>query len=376
MVHFPLIRDANGRLKSKPNLVFGLSFLLDALYFGLNAYDILRSKYLGVASHQNVPVLSITIFFTMRGIASYIKRHDTMNFLNELDRIFPKDLETQRLYKVEQAHKEFVKRYNAVRNIVLISLNGFIWTPVLVYMVTCAGRDKSIIMDHQVLGGWLPWNLRQSHMAYPLVVLIDVVCTLSGSAFFTGFDTFFSSMQQQLVMHFDCLCRNIELLDGSYSENSNDAAELYKHIGELIRNHQHLNSLCDQFNDIFKAAIFTTHLVVATTICCHLYLITETQDVLLIIKYILPTLVLVGFTFEICMRSTQLHEASLRVNSTIYEQNWYQGTKKYRKLMLIWLRYAEIPKEINAYGLIEVNMMHFTDMMQLAYRLFTFLKSN
>lgn len=73
------------------------------------------------------------------------------------------------------------------------------------------------------------------------------------------------------------------------------------------------------------------------------------------------------------------------------------GSKKIRKLLTIWMSYTLVNKTLNAYGLVDFNMMHFSDvsecfymcnllsislvfsfifqMMQLVYKLFTFLKS-
>ncbi|XP_030559157.1 odorant receptor 88a [Drosophila novamexicana] len=374
-LHFQFVRNADGRLFNKSEMVFRVSFLLDVWFFGINLFDILRSIHLGETSHQNLPVLSISIYFTIRGIIMFIKRHDIVDFLNVLDREFPKDLVSQRVLNVSQVFDRYHRRHGYVGLYANYALPGFCFTPVVTYILTYEDRNAPILLDYQLLGGWLPYDLRQNHLVYPLVWLYDVYCMLVGVTFFTSFYTLFNTMQAQVIMHLDCFCRQLEALNAADTHHAMDERQFYEHICGLIRRHQQLNLICDKFNDIFKLAILITDLVGATSICFHLYLITETQDPLMIVKYILPTLALVVFTFEICLRGTQIEEASSRLNEALYNQNWYMGSKMYRKLILIWIKYAQCTRKLTAYGLVEVNMKHFSDIMQLAYRLFTFLKS-
>jgi len=56
-------------------------------------------------------------------------------------------------------------------------------------------------------------------------------------------------------------------------------------------------------------AFLVSNFVGAGSLCFYLFMLSETSDVLIIAQYILPTLVLVGFTFEICLRGTQLEKA-------------------------------------------------------------------
>ncbi|XP_017844820.1 odorant receptor 88a-like [Drosophila busckii] len=269
------------------------------------------------------------------------------------------------MYKVDQAYANFLKRYSYVKAFTILALTGFACAPVVMYILTYEDRHAPILLDHQILGGWLPFDLRQNHYVYPLVWAYDVISTVTGAAFFSSFDTIFNAVQAQLIMHYDCLCRNIKDINVAYSVTSNDEQQFYVELGYLIERHQHLNALVNHFNTIVRGAIFSTHLVGATSICFHLYLITESQDLLMIGKYVIPTLVLVVFTFEICLRGAQLEEA-----------NWYMGSRKYRRLILMWLKYAQLTKNVNAYGMVKVNMVHFSEIMKLAYRLFAFLKSN
>jgi len=251
-----------------------------------------------------LPVLTIGSFFGVRGVVMYVKRHDIFKFLNVLDREFPHDLPTQKVLQVHQVYAEALRRHKYVEILINISVYGFCLMPAIVYVFT---RDPNgpITVQQRLLGGWLPFGLSESHRAYPLAWFYDVVVSISGVAFFSTFDTLFYTMHGQIIMHLDLLCLQLKSLNWSSEEDT----QLYEQLCSLIHRHQYLNSLCDQFNDIFNAGIMITDLMAGTTICFHLYLLTETDDHFLMFRYFNPIVGLILFTFEICHRGAQLEEA-------------------------------------------------------------------
>ncbi|XP_017957677.2 odorant receptor 88a [Drosophila navojoa] len=375
LLHFKFYRNDAGRIVNRSELVFFTGFSLDIWFFGVNLFDIFWSMRRGVPSSQNLPVLSISVYYAIRGILLYTKRHEIIDFINVMDREFPRDLPTQQHLQVAEIFEQHKKRKGYVGLFAYVALGGFSIAPIIFYILAYEDRNAPILLDQQLLGGWLPYNIRQIHLLYPFVWIYDVYAMLVGVTYFTTFDTLFIAFQTLLRMHLNGLRRQIEQLNADDSENPVDEQRFFAYISSLIRRHQEINVLCDKFNDLFKLAIFLSDLVGATSICFHLYLMSEASDKLMIAKFLGPTMALVAFTFECCLRGSQLEEASAGLNEALYNHSWYHGSKKYRKVMLIWIKYSQCTRKLTAYGLVEVNMMHFTDIMQLAYRLFTFLKS-
>ncbi|KAH8417947.1 hypothetical protein KR222_009028 [Zaprionus bogoriensis] len=372
--HFQFGRDAKGRLINTSWLAFHLCTPVHILYLCLNCTDIVKSLYLGVPNSQNMPMLSIASYFTVRGVMLFMKRNDIMEFLVILDQEFPRDAAAQQRLHVPQVYEKHQRRNRYANYALNGSIVAFSVTPCLVYIVMYEDSNAIITENQQLLGGYLPFGLRQKHMAYPLVYLFDLICTASGCALFSSVDTLFFAMQGQLIMHLDYLNRRIRVIDfGDVSLPGE--RQLYAHLCQLIRRQQQLNSMFDQFNDIFKAMFMITDFMAATCICFHLYLITETSNSFLIVRYSMPCVALTVFTFENCLRGMQLEEASARLSDALYDQNWYMGSRKIRKLITIWVSYTLVAKTLNAYGLLDINMMHFANIMQIAYKLFTFLKS-
>lgn len=308
-LHFKFYRNDEGRIVNRSVLVFFTGFSLDFWFFAVNCFDIIRSRYLGEISNQNLPVLSISVYYTIRGIMLYMKRHDIVDFINVMDREFPKDLATQKVLQVPDIYERHAKRQRYVGYFAYCALGGFCMAPIIFYIHDYDGRSAPIQLDHQLLGGWLPFNLRQNHNVYPLVWLYDVYAMLVGVTYFTTFDTLFSALQTQLIMYLGGLRRQIEQLDCAESVNPINERQFYERINGMIRRQQEINLLCEKFIDIFKLSIFISDLVGATSICFHLYLMSEADDMLTVGKYLCPTMALVIFTFECCLRGTQLEEA-------------------------------------------------------------------
>ncbi|KAH8311520.1 hypothetical protein KR044_006689, partial [Drosophila immigrans] len=357
--HFQIGRDEFGRLCNKTRMVFYGTAVLHFCFFVGIFVEVIRGVLLGLPANPNLPALFIGLFFTTRGILMFIKHDDVIKFLNVLDQEFPHDLSGQKAVCAPQYYERSKLRHKYVENIIQFCMLGFVTVPPMVYALT---RDVSgpIREEQQLLGGWLPFGIRENHNLYVLAWLFDVMCSFSGTAYFCTFDAIFNTMILQIYMHLDDLARQLECLDLMAVSHE----QLYNQLCRLIRRHQYLNSICDQFNGIFNLSIMLTDLIAAAAICFHLYLVTETQDLMMKLRYMVVAMALVAFTFEICLRGTHLEEASSQLNAILYNQNWFMCDKKTRKLILMWIKYTQCTKTLNAYGLMELNMVHFTDVME------------
>lgn len=318
--HFQFARDENDRLINISWKIIFLVLPVHFLFFSLNGFDVIRSLYLGVPSSQNLPVLTIATFFSVRGMMLFVKRTDIMHFLITLDEEFPKDLAAQRRFQVPQMLEKHLLRNKYANRMMSVGMCGFCLTPLVVYILTYEGNDAYITEDQQLLGGYMPFGIRQIHLAYPLVYFFDVFCSISGSSLYASVDTLYFAMQGQLIMHLEYLKRQICEID--MSDTMTDERELNAHLCQLIRRHQQLNYLFDKYNDIFKAMLMVTDFIAATTICFHLYLITETSDPFQIIKYALPSGILVLSCFETCLRGTHLADA---VSRDLDDNSYYRA---------------------------------------------------
>ncbi|KAH8358884.1 hypothetical protein KR093_003187 [Drosophila rubida] len=368
--HFQITRDELGRLYNTNEIIFYKTAVVHICFFAGMFIELGRGIFLGIPSNPNLPALFIGSFFSVRGVMLYIKHDDIMQFLNVLDREFPHDTNAQKAIHAPAFYERSQLRHKYVQILVQFAIAGFCLAPPIVYALT-RDIDGPIREEQQLLGGWLPFGIRDNHNLYVVAWFYDIVCSISGTAFFCTFDAIFNTMILQIIMHLDDLARRLQCLDLT----AEDDAQIYNQFCRLIRRHQYLNSLCDTLNSIFNTAIMLTDLLAAGAMCFHLYLVTETKDFIMMSRYMIVGAALVGFTYEICLRGTQLEEASSQLNVVLYNQSWFVCDRKTRKLILMWLKYTQNTKKLNAFGLMELNMVHFTDIMNMAYRLFAFLKS-
>jgi len=304
MQHFHIERDEYGRLVDKARIVFYMNFALHICFLSGMVIALVQNFNQGLSNDAILPVFTIGAFFEARGITMFIKRHDVVKFLNILDKEFPHDWSAQKAHHVPQAYERTLKRHKYVEIVINGALLGFCLLPAVVYIFT---RDPNgpITVEQQLLGGYLPFDLRESHKAYPLALFYDILCAVSGTSYFMTFDTIFYTTHGQIIMHLDNLSKRMEMLNWT----SEDDTQLYDQLCTLIRRHQHLNLLCDQFNNLFNAGVMITDFMAATTICFHLFLLSETEDLFFMLRYLIPTVTLTAFTFELCLRGSQLEDA-------------------------------------------------------------------
>ncbi|XP_030374342.1 odorant receptor 88a-like [Scaptodrosophila lebanonensis] len=162
----------------------------------------------------------------------------------------------------------------------------------------------------------------------------------------------------------------------SMTETFEAQQQFFKHITSLLRRQQRIHQLNAKFNAISKNCFLVGDFIAAGSLCFLLFAITETKDVMLIVQYVLPTMGLILFTLDQCYHGAQLEEASKNLETVVYNHNWYEGSKKYRKLIILSLGYSQQTIKLNAYGMMDVNMVHFTHIMRTAYNLLAFLKSH
>ncbi|XP_017001256.2 odorant receptor 88a [Drosophila takahashii] len=374
MVHFQWQRiPEDNSMVNASMWPFWLSAILSIVFYACNGWDIIGHLWLGRPLNQNPPVLSITIYFSIRGLMLYLKRKEIVDFVNDLDRECPRDLAVQLDMQMDQTYRNFWKRYRFIQIYSHVGGPLFCLMPVALFLLTHEGKGTPVALHEQLLGGWLPFGVRTDPKWYFMVWIFDITCTTCGVSFFVTFDNLFNVMQGHLIMHLNHLARQFSALDPRQSLTNE--AQFFSELRLLVQRQQLLNCLCGRYNEIFKVAFLVSNFVGAGSLCFYLFMLSETSDVLIITQYIIPTMVLVVFTFEICLRGTQLEEASEGLESSLRCQEWYLGSQRYRKFYLLWTQYSQRTQKLGAFGLIEVNMVHFTEIMQLAYRLFTFLKS-
>jgi len=243
MVHFQWLRNPEDNSMVNASMwPFWLSAILNIMFFFFNGWDIIGHLWLGRPTNQNPPVLSITIYFSIRGLMLFLKRNEIVEFVNDLDRECPRDLASQLDMQMDRTYSYFWKRYRIVQIYAHVGGLAFCLMPMALFLLTHEGKGSPVAQHEQLLGGWLPLGLRKDPKYYFLVWIFDFSCTTCGVSFFITFDNLFNVMQGHLLMHLNHLARQFSALDPRQSLTNEE--QFFSDLRLLVQRQQLLNDLC------------------------------------------------------------------------------------------------------------------------------------
>lgn len=247
-VHFKWRRNpVDNRLENTSMLAFHMSAFWNVIFFSLNGWNVLEHLLFGHPNTQNPPIVSITIYFSIRGLMLYLKRKDIIDFVNDLDREWPQNIASQLEKNMDQTYLSFCQRYRFVQIFSMVGFPIFCTLPVGVFVLTHEGIDVPVSLNEQLLGGWLPFGIRLNPKFYFLVWTFDVICTLCGVSFFLSFDNLFNVMQNHLIMHLNDLSKRIDAFDPVDSVTNEKMC--FAKLSALVQRQQLLNELCRRLSN-------------------------------------------------------------------------------------------------------------------------------
>uniref|UniRef100_A0A1A9WBC2 Odorant receptor n=1 Tax=Glossina brevipalpis TaxID=37001 RepID=A0A1A9WBC2_9MUSC len=149
----------------------------------------------------------------------------------------------------------------------------------------------------------------------------------------------------------------------------------WRRLKEIIAYRQQVYLLAKKLNEAFNLSIFLTDIGSAGSICFSLYLVANSDTIITTLNFSFSSFILIAFTFDYCRQGSRLAEASGRLQTVLYNQQWYEASPQYRRLMLNLLQYAHKPFILNGFNLFNLDMTHFQSVMGIAYRLFAFFQT-
>ncbi|XP_065368959.1 odorant receptor 88a [Calliphora vicina] len=321
-------------------------------------------------------VFSIEFLCLVRGVSVLAKYNRILDLTNCLDKIFPRNLELQRRMNIMKLVRYLAIRHRILHVYAIVGLTAFIGLPLLKYLVFYDRSSGLPLLDeyHQH-ASWFPYQLKQSNRAYPYMYVYETFITIFGINCLFTWDHIYTVTVAQFVMHFDYINDQLEELDAKKTLEDSSSKQFYSSLRDIVIYHQHIYELGDKLRKTFNLSLFLTDIVSAASICFHIYLMANSDDILAIILFIFPCFVQVAFTFDNCYQGTRVAEASARMQMALFEQNWYDGSLKYRKFFPMLVLFANNSFTLSGFNLFSIDMVHFRGIMMIAYRLFTFLQT-
>ncbi|XP_055852009.1 odorant receptor 88a-like [Episyrphus balteatus] len=206
-----------------------------------------------------------------------------------------------------------------------------------------------------------------SFISYAVIYCSEVATVYGGAYIYFKDDVIIATSIAQLCMHYLYLGETLSKLDARQEEESN------KKLGKLIRFQYRLDSICNDINEIYSYGNFFAFTCVRIYACLFLFALINSNDLVKTPTFALQLFLLFLSVYFRCSLGMNLFEASSKLLFSIYDQNWYEGTPKYRKTILIMMIKANRPMQLQASKLKTVSMEYFKEIIVSTYEIFMFL---
>ncbi|XP_061387418.1 odorant receptor 88a-like, partial [Musca vetustissima] len=233
-----------------------------------------------------------------------------------------------------------------------------------------------LLDEYHQHASWFPFHLKENPDTYPYMYVSETLVTLFGINCLFTWDHIYTVTVAQFIMHFEYVNTELARLNAKDTmEGWRKSKDFYKDLVEIIKYHQHILRLGDKLRSTFNLPLFLTDLISGASICFHIYLIANTDDIIAITLFIFPCFVQVAFAFDNCYQGSRIESVTTNMSQVLFEQNWYDATIEYRKFLIHFLLFASRPFTLSGYNLFSIDMVHFRVTMMIAYRMFTFLQA-
>lgn len=186
-------------------------------------------------------VCSIEFLCLIRGISLVCKHNSMLELTNELDRVFPRNLQLQKRMNCDKFAKYLIIRYRVLYLYSLVGLAAFIGIPLAKYLLFYDSNSGLPLRDeyHQH-ASWFPYHLKENPKAYPYIYIIETVITIFGINCMITWDHIYTVSVAQCIMHFEFVNTELGRLDANDSLKPLNIKEFYKKFKEIIMYHQHV----------------------------------------------------------------------------------------------------------------------------------------
>ncbi|XP_055919517.1 putative odorant receptor 92a, partial [Eupeodes corollae] len=178
----------------------------------------------------------------------------------------------------------------------------------------------------------------------------------------------FSSLLQ-LCVHFDIINKNILLIEATKGE---EAIILLK---KQVVYHQEMLSLAEKLNSVFTPSVLFSLLSSSLIICFTGFQLLGEITLFIVVKAIFLLAYELKQVAITCFLGDKLIEISLKISDAIYEHNWYKGTPKYRRLVLMVLMRSQHSVALHIAGISDISLQTFRQVMSISYQIFTVLRT-
>ncbi|XP_055844558.1 odorant receptor 67c-like [Episyrphus balteatus] len=324
-------------------VLFRLGFLNElfimlglCLYFG--SFELGLHEKIYMLLYLNYYIVSVA-----KVISLIYHRETILQAFNEFRETHPAET-LEKAYNLQT----YTKKYKIIENVLVI----FFWNLIFVFCVQPILLSFiDLVKDGKFTFNltWMVWyGIEIPKENIPIYLLISLI---------------------QLTMRFDVIRKNIMLIE---PDNTNEGArKLIKEIGA----HQRFISLAKKLNTVFIPSVLLSLFSSSLILCFTGFQLLGEITFLIVIQAIFLLAYELKQVFIMCYLGDKMIEISLKISDAIYEHKWYNGTSKYKRLVLIVLMRSQHMVGLHVVGISEISLQTFKTVMSASYQIFTVLRS-
>ncbi|KAM8708606.1 hypothetical protein ACLKA7_015558 [Drosophila subpalustris] len=323
------------------------------------------STYIAYVS-ENCGVLGLTFvgasYFWM--LLHY--RNDIESILDKLQQLYSQQ---SQLYRIEHFYEKSTRLMKYATIFFLFACAYYNTLPVFYLIYDLHVESQSVRYKTQS-NTWYPWHLldtQNSTLSFVASYLCQALSSLTGVASIMASQFLLCFFTTQMQLHFDALVNRFNNLDARQPK-ANEQLEA------MIAYHCHLLHIANDINRIFNFMFLSTFATSTVAICLMGFAMVMI-DLAAAFKYSMGLLLFLIFTILICYNGTQFTTFSEKLMPAAFYNNWYEGDRNYRRMILFVIMRSSESRVLRTYKFTPVSMATYMAMLKFSYQLFTFFRA-
>ncbi|XP_034108921.1 putative odorant receptor 69a [Drosophila albomicans] len=294
-------------------------------------------------------------------------RREIEAVLGELQELYPP--RRQRIYRIKHYYEQSTRLMKHSTTFFLFAYAYYNSLPIveLCYELLAASQQVKYKAQSDT---WYPWHLflaERSALSFAASYLCQAISSLSGVAVIMSGQYLMCFFTTQMRMHFDALANGLSTLDARHSEAN-------EQLKEMIVYHCRLLHIEQQINRIFNF-MFLSNFSTSTIAICLMAFAMVMINLAAAFKYSVGLMSFLVFCVFICYNGTQFTLASDKLLPAAFYNNWYDGDRNYRRMLLFFIMRSCESRVLRTYKFTPVSMATYMAMLKFSYQLFTFFRA-
>ncbi|KAH8386212.1 hypothetical protein KR200_004250 [Drosophila serrata] len=301
--------------------------------------------------------------------SAFVKYRKRLRSLNDqLKDLYPVDAKQQEDYEVNRYYLSRTTRF-------VLSFYYFVMALMMVTPLLQSCIAHFVVKKDFPYLRIFPTQLSfrsDSPWGYVFAYFVDFTYSHFIVNFTLGTDLWMICASSQICMHFGHLAKVLAAYTPQREREEEDCAFLSR----FVKRHQHILNLHDEVDQIFGLLLASNLFTTASLLCCIAFYTVVEGFNMEGMSYMTVFFSVVGLFYMVSSHGQNLIDFSTSIAVAAYNQRWYEGSVRYRKLIMLIMAKAQRPSEISASRVVIISFDTFKTLMTITYRFFAVLRQS